>query len=101
MKNRSHFKSNGTRSRGCVFFSFLENVEDVIMFTFFRGANFGGSRITKSHCSFLEIAPFINAVASPFRNEIRSGFNSLRAIFSLARSSADFDESMPENGYAC
>ena len=69
------------------------------MRTFFRGASFGGSRITKSHSSFFEIAPFMNAVASPFTNEILPGFNSLRIIFSLARSSADPDESMPENGY--
>jgi hypothetical protein len=69
------------------------------MCTFFRGASFGGSRITKSHSSFFEIAPFMNAVASPFTNEILPRFNSLRVIFSLARSSADPDESMPENGH--
>jgi hypothetical protein len=69
------------------------------MYTFFRGANFGGSRITKSHSSFSEIAPFMNVVASPFTNETFPWFSSLRTIFSLARSSADPDESMPENDY--
>lgn len=68
------------------------------MYTFFRGANFGGSRITKSHSSFLEIAPFMNTVASSFKNEILSASSLFRRIFSLARSSADPDESMPENG---
>jgi hypothetical protein len=41
----------------------------------------------------------MNAVASPCTNEIIPGFSSLRMIFSLARSSADPDESMPENDY--
>jgi hypothetical protein len=73
--------------------------EDVFLCTFFRGANFGGSSITKSHSSFFEIAPFMNAVASPFMNDIFPGLSSLRTIFSFARSSADPDESRPENGY--
>jgi hypothetical protein len=67
------------------------------MYTFFRGANFGGSRTTKSHSSFLEIAPFMNADASSFLNEILSGLNLFKRIFSLARSRADPDESMPAN----
>lgn len=69
------------------------------MLTFFRGANFGGSRITKSQTSFLEIAPFMNAVASSFTNEILWVSSLFRIIFLLARSSADADESMPEKGY--
>jgi hypothetical protein len=41
----------------------------------------------------------MNAVASPFMNDIFPGLSSLRTIFSFARSSADPDESRPENGY--
>jgi hypothetical protein len=39
----------------------------------------------------------MNADASSFMNEILSGSNLFRRIFSLARSSADPDESMPAN----
>jgi hypothetical protein len=39
----------------------------------------------------------MNADASFFLNEILSGLNLFRRIFSLARSSADPDESMPAN----
>lgn len=63
--------------------------------TFFRGANLGGSRITKSHVSFLDAAPFMNSVASSFRNEIFAGSSSLRIMFSLAISKAGSEESTP------
>lgn len=65
------------------------------LFTFLRGANFGGSRMTMSHVSFLEAAFFIKAVASCFRNDILPGSRLLSAIFWLASSKAGDDESTP------
>lgn len=64
--------------------------------TFFLGASLGGSKMTKSHDSFLERALFMNWVTSSFKNDIFSGSNMLRATFSLASSSAGIDESTPE-----
>lgn len=64
--------------------------------TFFRGASLGGSKMTISHDSFLEIAPFINALASSFTNDNIPGSMLLRAIFSLASSIAPNDESTPD-----
>lgn len=64
--------------------------------TFFFGANLGGSKITKSHDSFLERAPFINSVASSLKKDILPGSRLLRIIFSLASSRAGNDVSTPE-----
>lgn len=65
--------------------------------TFLRGANFGGSKITTSHDSFLAAAPFMNSVASSLKNEILPGSNLLSWMFSFASSKAGDDESIPEN----
>lgn len=64
--------------------------------TFFRGASFGGSKMTISHDSFLERAPFINSLASSLKNVILPGSMLLRTIFSLASSTAGNDESTPD-----
>lgn len=65
--------------------------------TFFRGASFGGSRMTISQDSFLDRASFMNAVTSIFKNDIFSGSMLFRITFSFASSRAGNDESIPDN----
>lgn len=67
----------------------------VVIYTFFRGASLGGSRITISHDSCLERELFINSVASSLRNDILSGFKLLSTTFSLANSKAGNEVSTP------
>jgi hypothetical protein len=59
------------------------------------GANFGGSKITKSQDFSFEIAAFINLVASSFRNEILLELILFSLAFSSASSKAGNEESIP------